>query len=113
MKYKFRIEITLNEEKIISDGKYDINDLYQRILNFAKVQHITQLKSKDKKILNFGKTGELKDDFADCWIFQTALLDCGWFKEYAESMKWYNDFENSDHPENVLEEYYNFDIKGM
>ncbi len=113
MKYKFRIEITLNDELIISEGKHDVSDVYRTIIDYAKEQHLTRLKAKDEKVLLFGKTGEHKDDFSECWIFQTALLETKWFKKYARSVKWYNDFDSPECPEDVLDEYYNSEIKGL
>lgn len=91
MKYAFKIEIILDEEKIKKDGKYALDDVYYTILEAAQEQHLTRLKAENEKILLFGISGDGKDDLAYVTLFERCLLRSKWFRECVKSMNGYEE----------------------
>lgn len=108
MKYMFRIEITLDDEKILNDGEYELNNVYQTIIDFAKENHLTRLKAKDEKTLLFGISGNHKDDLAYIALFEDGLLNSDWFRKCVANMIWYEEDEGDVIKEDIIKSYDDF-----
>lgn len=97
-----KVEILMNEEKVINEDIYDLDKMYQIIddlfaeYNLPKIAKGTYVDNKNK------------DDFGAMWIIMFRLLKENWFISNAKKMLWYN----SDGSDNEAD-YYIEDVLGL
>ncbi len=104
MKYRYKIEIELDDEKIIREGKYEIADIYATIRSWFAEEDIPEVKN-DSHTLTFISARTDRDDFARMGLLEVSLIKVPWFKPYVTKMLWYNNSYGADYVENVIEEF--------
>lgn len=103
MEYRYKLEIELDEDKIISDGKYEIDSIYDTIRSWFKKTEIPEVKNDDH-MMTFISDRYDKDDYAEFGLIETDLMDADWFKPYVKKMLWYNRENGKNHSENIISE---------
>lgn len=96
-----KVEIEINEEKVLIEGRYDLDKMYE-ILDAAFDEY---------GIIKIGKgvyrdTGS-KKDWGNMWCVILALSETDWFMDNASKLMWYNsnrgNDENDFYHEDVLQ----------
>lgn len=104
MEYQYKIEIEMDDEKIIKEGKYVLDSIYDAIRRWFKEEDIQEVKG-DSHTLTFIGTNVGKDDFGRMGLVEVSLAEAEWFKPYVKKMLWYNRDYGKDYVENVIEEF--------
>lgn len=104
MNYRYKIEIILDDEKIISDDEYEIKDIYNAISNCFLEEGIQEVQSEDNTMVFISNDYE-HDDFSAFGVVENILFDSDWFRTYVKKMTWYNSSYGKDYCEDVIEAY--------
>lgn len=110
MDYRYKIEIELDDEKIISDNKYVIESIYEAIRGMFSDEGIPEIKNGEHT-MTFVSNRYDKDDFAAMALVENTLFDSEWFRPYVKKMIWYNIAYGKDYCEDVIKAYSEFDEK--
>lgn len=93
-----KIEIEMNEEKVLKEGKYDLNKMYE-IIDGAFVRYgIVKL---DKGI--YRDNGSNKD-WANMWVVIFTLTEIDWFINNVSKLMWYNSDYSTDENDFAVED---------
>ena len=85
-----KLQILMDEEKVLDEGKYELGDMYSIIDQlFAKFGFP---KADDGFYLEKGAP----DDFAHFWSIIWALKDQPWFLPNVKSWLWFNSDDNDN-----------------
>ena len=84
-KTKYRLNIKLNEDKIVKDSEYNLDSIKKAINKLLEIRHM--------EIDEDGWTSKCMNEEAESLI--TTLLNQPWFKEYGISLKKWNLKKNS------------------
>ena len=87
--------IKLDEERVLSDRKYDLADMW-RIVDEQFAGACTKQVLADGAVLYSGKAD--KDYFSCLSIAQIRLSDKEWFARYCSKWIWYDNDDNEDLP---------------
>ena len=94
----FKVEILLDEEKIIRDDKYEPQAVYNCIRDsFAQFNLPEQKTEKPYHLIFTDK--DRKTDYGALWRVILDLYEMDWFKRYIRKYTWYN---GKDTPEDIL-----------
>lgn len=104
MDYRYKLEIELDDEKIIADNKYVIESIYDSIRSMFADEGIPEIKN-DSHTMTFISKRYDKDDFAAFGLVETTLMDSKWFRPYVKKMVWYNSAYGESYFENVIAAY--------
>lgn len=97
-----KLEIKLDEDKIIADHKYKVESIYHALEQaFGKFQ-LRKEKTTDGTIFFYG-TGQKKDYGAFGNII-TSLKDKAWFMDYVIKWVWYNSDDGDNEEDFVVED---------
>lgn len=97
-----KLEIKLDEDKIIEDHKYKVESIYQALeQSFAKYQLRKEVKP-DGTMFFYGN-GRSKDYGAFGCII-TSLRDKAWFMDYVTKWVWYNSDDGDNEEDFVVED---------
>ncbi|MEG0614124.1 MAG: hypothetical protein RR540_00090 [Oscillospiraceae bacterium] len=80
-----KVEIVMDEEKILAEGKYPLKDVY---FTLDKVFFSKKLKKLGEGI--YCDNGS-EQDFANLWVVIFALQEQEWFADNVKKWLWYND----------------------
>lgn len=96
-----KLELELDEEKVLADGEYDLNDLYKYIDDLAV----------DEKGLRKEGTFYIEDEPGDDGLgmpLAVALLlaEEDWFRKYVKVLNcyWWDDYKNEFEVDDIIEE---------
>lgn len=103
MDYRYKLEIELDDEKIIADNKYVIESIYDTIRGMFADEGIPEIKT-DSHMLVFASNKDDDKEFARFGLVETTLMDSKWFKPYVKKMIWYNRLYGKDYKENIIAE---------
>jgi hypothetical protein len=104
MEWRYKLEIELDDEKILADDKYYLEDIYNAIRQMFAEDNIKEIKS-DNGIFVFESDGTDDTDYAKIWFGMTSLFESKWFKNYAKKMDWYDKTYGMINHENVLKDW--------
>ena len=85
MKFKYKVEIVIDEEKVINDDIYDPKEMYEFIRNMFKRFDLAEIKTDKPYHLIFADKGRNRDYGA----LGKAMLDLyysDWFLNYAKKL---------------------------
>ena len=89
MKFKYKVEIVIDEEKVINDDIYDPKEMYEYIKNMFRRFDLPEIKTDKPYHLIFTDKGRSRDYGAlGRTIFD--LYEYEWFKKYAVKFKFYD-----------------------
>lgn len=108
MDYIYKIEIELDDEKIICEDKYEIVDIYNMIRKCFASEGFVEEKKNEKSMIFAYKKGDSKA-FSKVGIVCNALYDAKWFKPYVTKMLWFD--LSDDSVEDVLASFSSYDRK--
>lgn len=94
MKFKYKVEIVIDEEKVINDDIYDPKEMYEFIRNMFKRFDLAEIKTDKPYYLIFADKGRNRDYGA----LGKAMLDLyysDWFLNYAKKLFWHNNVNES------------------
>lgn len=86
--YRFKVEIVIDEEKVIKDDKYEPQVMYDYIRDMFKQFELSEIKTEEPYHLIFTDKGGNKDLGAMGRIV-FDLCDMDWFRKYATEFYWY------------------------
>lgn len=104
MKYRYKLEIELDDEKIISDGKYEIKSIYETIRGMFADEGIPEVKT-DSHMLVFASNKTDDKEFSKFGLIETTLMDSKWFRPYIKKLLWFNSEYGKKYCENALLAY--------
>ncbi len=103
MDYRFKVEIELDDEKILAEDKYELSDIYAAIRHMFAKQDIPEVDS-DSHMIVFVSTKTDDKEFAKFGLVEMSLMDSKWFRPYVKKMFWYNADDGTDYYEDIIEE---------
>ncbi|MCM1333740.1 MAG: hypothetical protein NC084_07155 [Bacteroides sp.] len=83
-----KVEIILDNEKILADDIYELNDIYRSIKDMFTQRGMHDV-SQDDKLIFISRKGE-KDAYCTCGLNVNYLYDAEWARPYLKKMLWYN-----------------------
>ena len=86
MKFKYKVEIVIDEEKVINDDIYDPKEMYEFIRNMFKRFDLAEIKTDKPYYLIFADKGRSRD-YGALWRVILDLYDMDWFKNYEKEAK--------------------------
>lgn len=89
MDYAFKVEIALDDEKILADQVYDLDDMYKIIREMFTQKDMHDVSEGNGQLTFISKKGE-KDVFSTCGLNVTELYQSEWAVPYLKKMLWYN-----------------------
>lgn len=97
--YLYKLEIELDDEKIVKDNKYELSSIYDTVKYYFEQENIQNLKS-DEHIMTF--ISNEHDDFASFGLIEGEIMTKDWFRPYVKKMIWYNAYHGKNHSEDAL-----------
>ena len=101
MKYRYKLEMELDDEKIIADGKYEIDSIYHTFRSWFKEEGISEI-SKNARELVFASNKTDDKEFAKFSLIETSLVKEKWFIPYIKRMAWYDTVYGTVSKEDVI-----------
>lgn len=101
MNYLYKLEIELDDEKIISDGIYSLESIYDGIRSIFAEEGISEIKAQDKALV-FASNNNDDKEFAKFGYAETFLIEQKWFAPYVKKMLWYDTLYDVESKEDVL-----------
>lgn len=97
MDYLYKVEIELDDDKIIADGKNELSDIYEEIREIFKSKNIPEAENNEHKLIF--ATKEKKYVY-----MQMALDEIGEIsiKPYIKKLLWYNNDRGEGYCEDWL-----------
>lgn len=87
MDIKFKVEIEVDDEKVVAEDKYYLGDVYAAIDRVFKDNNIPKLESNNEKFLTYGTKKHEK--YSNIWLAILAI-DESVIMSYLSSFKWFN-----------------------
>ena len=106
MMFRFKVEIIIDEEKVVKDQLYKPKTLYKYIKDVFNYYHLKEVKGNNLNHIVFVDRGNNRD-YGGLWSGIWQLYDQAWFKKYALKCLWFDKKENE--PEDVLKEAADFE----
>ena len=99
-KYYYKVEIEIDEEKVIADHKYSLEKMYSAIRNIFIKDGLREI--QNGKTLTF--IGDNTDEHcvATNWN-AVALYKKQWCKPYVKTLRWYDNTDNEEYFEDIKE----------
>ena len=113
MMVKFKVEILIDEEKVIEDDKYEPETMYEYIKNMFRKYELNEVETDSPNHIIFTDRGDNRD-MAGLGLVAIHLAKFDWFRKYAKEFYWYT--RNSDGSMtkgNIFEQLDAIKIKGM
>lgn len=89
MDYRYKLEIELDDEKIIADNKYVIDSIYETIRGMFADEGIPEIKT-DTHMLVFASNKTDDKELARFALIETTLIEKDWFMPYVTRFMWYD-----------------------
>lgn len=106
--YLYKIEIEMDDEKILADQECDINKIYDAIRAWYAEENIKEIPN-DRGILIFAcsDTNEKVDTkLARFIVVEETLLKQDWFVKYVKKMTWFDKIYGDVSEEDMLEAFH-------
>lgn len=111
--YRFKVEIVIDEEKVIKDDKYEPEVMYDFIRKMFKQFELPEIKTEEPYHLIFTDNGRNKD-MGGLTSAAIDLYEMDWFKKYAIGFYWYSrNSDNTISKSSIFDELNNFKVKGI
>lgn len=101
MEWRYKLEIELDDEKILADDKYSLKDIYEGIRQMFADEGIPEIKT-DSHMLVFASNKRDDKEFARFGLIETTLIEQDWFLPYVTRLMWYDTIYGEVSQENVL-----------
>jgi len=85
-----KIEIELDDAKIVADGKYEVDEVYRRLESVLKSQGLKY--DGVGCVSGYGT----QNDYAYCININLELKDKDWFMPYVKKWHWYTEHGCND-----------------
>ena len=86
--FQFKVEILIDEEKVIADKVYEPETMYEYIKDMFRQYHLKEVETDKPNHIVFTDVGTNKD-MAGLASAAMDLYDMEWFKKYAKEFYWY------------------------
>ena len=111
--FRFKVEILLNEEKIIADHEYKPETLYTYIRDMFRQYHLKEVQTETPNHIIFVDRGTNKD-MAGLASAAIDLHNSDWFPKYAEKFLWISrNRDGSISKSSIFDELKDFEVKGI
>lgn len=97
-----KLEIRLDENKVLEEGKYDPEALNQRLVRAFEREHLDHTSKSDGTLVFVGRGRA--NDYGCFGKLITALKRQIWFMEYVEKWIWYNSDGGEDENDFAVED---------
>jgi hypothetical protein len=101
MEWRYKLEIELDDEKILADDKYYLEDIYNAIRQMFANEGIPEIKT-DSHMLVFASNKRDDKEFARFGFIEKTLISSDWFLTYVKRMTWYDTIYGKVSQEDVL-----------
>lgn len=101
MDYRYKLEIELDDEKILADNKYVIESIYDSIRGMFADEGIPEIKN-NTHMLVFASNKTDDKEFARFGLIEGALLESDWFMPYVTRFMWYDTLYGTVSQEDVI-----------
>lgn len=88
MMVKFKVEILIDEEKVIEDDKYEPETMYEYIKNMFRKYNLKEVITDSPNHIIFTDRGNNKD-MAGLFLVASDLSEFDWFRKYAKDFYGY------------------------
>lgn len=110
---RFKVEILIDEEKVIADDRYEPEILYKYIRDMFKRFQLCEIKTDQSNHIIFIDRGTNKD-MAGLASAAVDLYNTDWFSEYAMRFLWISrNRDGSISKSSIFDELKDFEIKGI
>lgn len=110
---KYKVEIVIDEEKVINDDIYEPKEMYEFIRNMFRRFDLPEIKTDKPYHLIFTDKGRSRD----MGILASNAIDLyesDWFKKYAVEFYWHShNNDNTISKSSIFDELNDFKIKGI
>lgn len=86
---KFKVEILIDEDMVIQDDEYELDDMYEYIKDKFRKYNLNEVETDAPNHIIFTDAGDNRD-FGGFWSAIWDLYGLDWFKKYALKFAWYN-----------------------
>lgn len=86
--FRFKVEILLDEEKIVADHEYKPETLYTYIRDMFRQYHLKEVQTDTPNHIIFIDRGTNKD-MAGLACAAIDLSEMDWFRKYTDEFYWY------------------------
>jgi hypothetical protein len=100
MDIKFKVEIEVDDEKVVAEDKYYLGDVYAAIDRVFKYNNIPKLESNNEKFLTYGT--KKHDKFSNILVSVNTVI-LSEINPYIKKATWYN-YELNEQ-EDILETF--------
>lgn len=101
MDFRYKLEIELDDEKIIADNKYVIESIYDTIRGMFADEGIPEIKT-NTHMLVFASNKTDDKELARFGLIETTLIEKDWFMPYVTRMMWYDTLYGMVSQEDVI-----------
>ncbi len=101
--YRYKVEIELDDEKILREHKYDLESIYNTIRQWFNERNTDENVSNEKSLV-FASSRQDDKAYGCFALIKCRLMRSEWFRPYVSKMLWYNTDEGEGF-EDVLYEY--------
>lgn len=113
MTYKYKVEIVIDEVKVVKDDIYEPTEMYEFIRNMFRRFDLPEIKTDKPYHLIFTDKGRSRD----MGILASNAIDLyesDWFKKYAVEFYWHSrNNNNTISKSSIFDELNDFKIKGI
>lgn len=99
--YIYKIEIELDDEKIIDEDKYEIADIYSAIRKMFADEGIEEIKNNSHTLV-FASNKEDNRELSRFALIETTLIDKDWFMSYVKRFMWFDTLYGVVSQENII-----------
>lgn len=85
---KFKVEILINEEKVLQDDKYEPETMYEYIKNMFRKYNLKEVITDSPNHIIFTDRGDNRD-MVGLSLVAIHLAEFDWFRKYAKQFYWY------------------------
>ena len=109
--YDFKVEILIDEEKVVADNKYDPAVMYEYIRNLFRRFNLKEIETEVPNHIVFTDNGNNRDMGA-LGSGALDLYEQEWFRRYSLGFYWYTRYRNGSVSKgNIFDELDNFEFK--
>ena len=111
--FRFKVEILIDEEKVIADNVYNPNTMYNYIRDMFKHYHLKEVKTDTLNHIIFTDRGTNKD-MGGLASVAIDLYQTDWFPKYAVKFLWISrNRDGSISESSIFDELEDFKVKGI
>ena len=86
--YRFKVEIIIDEEKVVKDQLYNPKKMYKYIRDMFRQYHLKEVQTETPNHIIFVDRGTNKD-MAGLACAAIDLSEIDWFRKYTDEFYWY------------------------